>query len=277
VSAYDEALLDDESAQWAFGTGFADPLAGLDPTVPDHVDRAELAATCLRLGDDALVLSQRLAEWCSNAPELEEDVALANIALDLLGQARLLLTRAAVADPALVPSLPAGSPVPAEDALAFFRDADAFRNDPLCELPNGDFGRTVARLLLCSAARLDELDRLRAHPDPVLAAIAAKAVPELTYHRDHAARWVVILARGTDESRARVAAGLAEVWPWYDGAVGETGSEMGGEMGGEAVDQVLAAAGLPRPEPVPRPAVRHLDELLAELQSVARAHPQGRW
>lgn len=265
MSVYDEALLDDESAQWAFGTGFADPLAGLDPTVPDHVDRAALAGTCLRLGDDALVLSQRLVEWCSNAPELEEDVALANIALDLLGQARLLLTRAAVADPGLVPALPAGSPVPAEDALAFFRDADAFRSDPLCELPGGDFGRTVARLLLCAAARLERMERLRAHPDPVLAAIAAKALPELTYHRDHAARWVVVLARGTDESRRRVAAGLADVWPWYDGA------------GGEVVDRVLDAAGLDRPAPAPRPAVRHLEELLAELQSVARAHPRGRW
>lgn len=265
MSVYDEALLDDESAQWAFGTGFADPLAGLDPTIPDGVDRAELAATCLALGDDALVLSQRLAEWCSNAPELEEDVALANLALDLLGQARLLLSRAAVADPALVPALPEGSPVPAEDALAFFRDADAFRNDPITELPNGDFGRTVARLLLCSAARLDRMERLRAHPDPILAAIAAKAVPELTYHRDHAARWVVVLARGTDESRARVSAGLAEVWPWYDG------------VGGEVVAQVLDAAGLERPAERPRPAVRHLDGLLAELQSVARAHPTGRW
>src|SRR6187200_1360778 len=150
-SVYDGLLehhtLTDDS-QWAFGTDFEDPLAGVDTTVPDGIDHAALAAYCLMLGDDALVYSHRLSEWCSRAPDLEEDIALANIALDLLGQARLLLARAAAADPAVVPALPEGSPVPVEDALAFFREAIDFRNVRLVEVDNGDFAHTIARLLL---------------------------------------------------------------------------------------------------------------------------------
>src|SRR6201747_170026 len=135
-AVYDEALLGGDATHWAFGTSFEDPLAGVDTTVPADVDPAELASYCLMLGDDALVYSHRLSEWCSRAPDLEEDIALANIALDLLGQARLLLARAAAADPGAVPVLPEGSPVPAEDALAFFRDEAAFRNVRLVEPVN---------------------------------------------------------------------------------------------------------------------------------------------
>ena len=109
-SAYAGLLVND--AHWAFGTDFEDPLAGVDTTVPDGVDARELAAYCLMLGDDALILSQRLSEWCSRAPDLEDDIALANIALDLLGQARLLLARAAAADPTVVPALPDGRRCP---------------------------------------------------------------------------------------------------------------------------------------------------------------------
>ena len=167
-NAYAELLGSDDS-QWAFGHDFEDPLAGVDTSVPAGLDAGELAQECLRLGDDALVLSHRLSEWCSNAPDLELDIALANIALDLLGQARLLLARAAAADPAVVPVLPEGSPVPAEDALAYFRDAAAYRCTRLVELDNGDFAQTVARLLLVSTARLAEFERLERPPrDPVL-------------------------------------------------------------------------------------------------------------
>src|SRR6188472_2749500 len=152
-SAYD-GLLDHhtvvDDSQWAFGTDFEDPLAGVDTTIPSDVDPEELAAYCLMLGDDALIYSHRLSEWCSRAPDLEEDIALANIALDLLGQARLLLARAAAADPSCVPSLPPGSPVPPEDALAFFRSDHDFRNVRLVEGDNGDFAVTVVRLLLFS-------------------------------------------------------------------------------------------------------------------------------
>ena len=213
-SVYDGLLVND--AHWAFGTDFEDPLAGMDTTVPEGIDARELATYCLMLGDDALVLSHRLSQWCSNAPDLEEDIALANIALDLLGQARLLLARAAAADPSCVPSLPEGSPVPPEDALAFFRSDAEFRNVRLAEADNGDFAVTIARLLLFSTWRLALLQRLVASRDHVLAAIAAKGVKEVTYHRDYAGRWFLTLAQGTDESRSRLLAGLELVWRTHD-------------------------------------------------------------
>lgn len=271
-SAYDGLLVND--AHWAFGTDFEDPLAGVDTTVPDGIDAAELASYCLALGDDALILSHRLSEWCSRAPDLEEDIALANIALDLLGQARLLLARAAAADPSVVPTLPEGSPVPPEDALAFFRDDRAFRNVPLVELPNGDFAETVCRVLVFATHRLALFERLAAHPDAVLSAVAAKGVKELTYHRDFAGRWFVVLAGGTEESRRRLEAGLARVWAHRH--------ELGVDAEADGVlAHVLATAGVAEPDV--RPVVtdgghtEHLGRMLAEMQSVARAHPRGLW
>jgi ring-1,2-phenylacetyl-CoA epoxidase subunit PaaC len=275
-SVYD-SLLGGDPAHWAFGTDFHDPLAGVDTTVPEGLDPAELAAFCLALGDDALVMSNRLSEWCSNAPDLEDDIALANIALDLLGQARLLLSRAAAADPSVVPVLPEGSPVPAEDALAFFREAHDFRNVRLVEVPNGDFAHTVARLLLFATARLAAFERLSSHADPVLSAIAAKGVKELAYHRDYAGRWFVTLARGTDESRRRLLAGLAEVWPLHHELV--TAYDVGSEAH-VVLEQVLAVAGVDRPQAGPMAGRGHTEALslmLAEMQVVARAHPTGRW
>jgi ring-1,2-phenylacetyl-CoA epoxidase subunit PaaC len=245
--------------------------------VPADLDAAELASYCLFLGDDALVLSHRLSEWCSNAPDLEDDIALANISLDLLGQARLLLARAAAADPSLVPGLPEGSPVPAEDALAFFREAHEFRNLRLTEVPNGDFAQTVARLLLFAIVRLAAFERLATHPDPVLSAIAAKGVKELAYHRDYAARWFVTLAQGTEESRRRLLAGLAAVWPLH--AELAAAYDVGAE-GDVVLDQVLAVAAVDRPDLAPMTGTGHteaLSRLLAEMQSVARAHPRGLW
>jgi ring-1,2-phenylacetyl-CoA epoxidase subunit PaaC len=299
-SPYD-GLLEGDDAHWAFGTGFEDPLAGVDTTIPDGVDHAALAAYCLMLGDDALVASHRLAQWCSNAPDLEEDIALANIALDLLGQARLLLARAAAADPGVVPALPEGSPVPPEDALAFFREQDGFRNVRLVEQENGDFAETTVRLLVLATWRLAVLQGLVGSRDAVLAAIAAKAVKELAYHRDHAARWVLTLAQGTEESRRRVVAALDAVWPlrWELDRTHPVEAALAGA--GVAVDpatvavevdavldQVLAVSGLERPD-VPRVGAhggstgrdgRHteaLGRMLAEMQVVARAHPAGRW
>src|ERR1700741_5591034 len=163
-------------AQWAFGTSFDDPLAGVDTTLVDGVDGNDLASYCVMLADDALIAAQRLAQWCTNAPELEEEVALANIGLDLLGQARLLLARAAAADSSIVPALPEGSPVPDEDALAFFRDEPLFRCVRLVELPNGDFAHSIVRLLVFAAYRLAGFQRLEGSRDPVLAAVAAKGV-----------------------------------------------------------------------------------------------------
>jgi ring-1,2-phenylacetyl-CoA epoxidase subunit PaaC len=275
-SVYD-GLLGTDTSQWAFGTDFEDPLAGVDTTVPAELDAGELAAYCLALGDDALVMSHRLSEWCSTAPDLEEDIALANIALDLLGQARLLLARAAAADPSVVPVLPEGSPVPVEDRLAFFREAGDFRNVRLVEVPNGDFAHTVARLVLFATVRLAAFERLTAHADPVLAAIAAKGVKELTYHRDYAGRWFLTLAQGTEESRRRLLAGLTQIWPLYAelAAAYDAGAEVD-----VVLDQVFAVSGVERPDVAPMSGRGHteaLSRMLAEMQVVARAHPMGLW
>ncbi len=298
-NAYAGLLVND--AHWAFGTDFEDPLAGVDTTVADGVDTGDLAAYCLMLADDALVLSHRLSEWCSRAPDLEEDIALANVALDLLGQARLLLARAAAADPTVVPTLPDGSPVPPEDALAFFRDSQDFRNVRLCEVPNGDFAETVARLLVFSTWRLAILQRLTTSRDAVLAAVAAKGVKEVTYHRDFAGRWFLTLARGTDESRRRLVTALAGLWPLHDelflthdverrvaeAGVGVDPATVSDEVA-VVLDQVLAVSGVDRPEVAGLAGVsgrrgrdgmhtEAMSRLLAEMQVVARAHPSGQW
>ncbi|WP_422647383.1 1,2-phenylacetyl-CoA epoxidase subunit PaaC [Actinoalloteichus caeruleus] len=289
--------------RWAHGTGFQDALSGVDDTVPAGVDLPAAARHVLGLADDALVMAHRLSEWCTHAPELEEEVALANIALDLLGQARSLLARAAQLDPGL---RPAGVPghVPDEDALAFFRPAEDYRNVRLVEAPHGDFGHLVARLLVFSTWRLALVDRLSGSRDPVVAAVAAKAVPEVAYHRDHAAGWAVRLGDGTDESHRRVAEGLAEVWPLVEELFATTDAERTAVADGTGVDpattraefadvlsRVCRQATLDPPGMDDRgardaPAVprgrtgRHtaaLRDLLAEMQSVARAHPEGRW
>ncbi len=282
----------DNDARWAFGTGFTDPLHGVDTALPDGVDGGALADCCLALGDDALVAAQRLAEWCTRAPELEEEMALANIGLDLLGQARLLYSRAGQAD---------GSGRD-EDHYAYLRDPSAFRNACLAELPNGDFACSVARLLVLSTWRLALLEQLTGAPDPVLAAIAAKGVKELRYHRQYAAEWVVRLGDGTAESHRRMRAGMARLAPWLgellapDPVLERFGVRP--PMVAEAVTAVLRqvgeAAGLAPPRPVPAEPggsgsesgrglgrdghhSEHLAPLLAELQSLARAHPNGVW
>ena len=298
-SAYAGLVDADPADQWAFGTGFDDPLAGVDTTLPGGVDGTDLATYCLMLGDDALISAQRLTQWCTRAPELEEEVALANIGLDLLGQARLLLARAAAADPAVVPVLPEGAPAPAEDALAFFRDTSQFRCVRLVELPNGDFAHSITRLLLFCTHRLAAMNRLRESRDPVLAAVAAKGVKELTYHRDYAARWFVMLAGGTEESRRRIENAIASVWPFVDelflpppvearlAGVAVDSSSLRDEFDG-VIGQVQRAAKLSVPawRPVALVAGRSgregvhteaLSHLLAEMQSVARAHPSGAW
>ncbi|MGW3412573.1 1,2-phenylacetyl-CoA epoxidase subunit PaaC [Streptomyces sp. NPDC000888] len=264
---------DDSDARWAFGTGFEDPLHGVDQTVPDGIDAGELAAYCLALGDDALVGAQRLAQWCTRAPELEEEVALANIGLDLLGQARLLYARAGQVD----------GTGRGEDAYAYFRDADDFRNVRLAELPGGDFAFTITRLLVLSSWRLAVFERLAVTtPDPVLAAIAAKGVKELTYHRQYAAEWAVRLGDGTEESRRRMRDALAGVAPYMDELF--TGATAVRDEVLAVLRQVTDAAGLVLPEAAPVPGhgregdhTEHLAPLLAELQSVARAHPEATW
>ncbi len=293
TSAYDSLAEEHEGdARWAYGSGFAEGGVQIDAPPPDGIDAADLAAYCLMLGDDALVYAQRLTEWVSNAPELEEDVALANIALDLLGQARTLLARAGHVEGA-------GRD---EDRLAYFRDAAEFRNVILTELDSRvdgelDFATTIARLLAFSSWRLALLHRLQGSRDAVLAAQAAKAVKELAYHRDYAARWTLRLGNGTAESHRRMQAALDGSWPYLDelfaaseierrlahARVAVDPAETRPEVDA-VLDEVLGRATLRRPDVAAAPGdgrngghTKALDELLAELQGLARAHPGAAW
>ncbi len=155
-------------------------------------------------GDDALILAQQLGAWIARAPELEEDVALANIALDLLGHARSLLRYAGTYDGRT------------EDDLAYWRDEPEFRSAWLFEQPNGDFAQTIARQLAASVYLFELYTALQGSADATLAAIAAKAVKEVEYHRDHAVQWTLRLADGTDESRRRMIRAVRDVWPYVD-------------------------------------------------------------
>ena len=294
-AAYQSLADETEDHRWAFGTGFTDPLEGIDMSVPDGVDAAALAAYCLMLGDDALVYSHRLQQWMTRMPELEEETALANIALDLLGQARMLLARAGRAEGARR----ADGSGRGEDELAFFRDEHEFRNVRLVEALDADFAELAGRLLIFSAWRLALFSRLAESADPVLAAIAAKGVKELTYHRDYAAQWVIRLGDGTPLSHGKMQAALGTIWPLVDelfqadpvtAALSGVAADPAGLRGevDAALDTVLAAATLDRPGRAPMARVAgkagrdgvHTEAfgyLLAELQSVARAHPGATW
>jgi ring-1,2-phenylacetyl-CoA epoxidase subunit PaaC len=285
----------DEGRRWAFGTGFTDPLEGIDTSVPDGLDAGALARYCLALGDDALIYSHRLQEWVARLPELEEETAVANIALDLLGQARMLLARAG------------GILGQTEDRLAFFREEQEFRNVRLAEHADRDFAELVVRLLMFSTWRLALFESLSSAPDPVLAAIAAKGVNELAYHRDYAASWVVRLGDGTALSHAKTQAALDTLWPLAGELFrpdAEALATVDPPVFDAVLDTVLATAGLDRPTAAPlapvagsappggRPPVppdttgragrdgvhtEAMGYILAELQSVARAHPDATW
>jgi ring-1,2-phenylacetyl-CoA epoxidase subunit PaaC len=294
-AAYQSLGEDSDDHRWAFGTGFTDPLEGIDASVPDGVDAAALAAYCLMLGDDALIYSHRLQQWMTRLPELEEETALANIALDLLGQARMLLARAGQAEGAARP----GGPGRSEDELAFFRDEHQFRNVRLVERLDADFAELTGRLLVFSAWRLALFGELARSRDQVLAAIAAKGAKELTYHRDYAAQWVVRLGDGTPLSHERMQAALGVIWPLVDElfradpvtaalpGVAADPARLRAEVDG-VLDTVLAAATLERPAAAPTGLVaghsgrdgvhtEALGYILAELQSVARAFPDATW
>ena len=251
------------------------------PTAPTQA----LAAYAMALGDDALVLGHRLSEWITYAPQIEEDIALGNLALDLLGQARTLLTGAGEAESA-------GRD---EDDLAYLRDDRDFRNVQLVEIPNGDFAVTMARQLVFSAYQLELYAALRDSRDPLLAGLAGKAVKEVAYHRDHATQWVLRLGDGTEESSRRMQAGLETVWPYVDELFETTDVERA--LPGIAVDPaslrpawssyldgVLRAATLERPTARWRSRggrqglhTEHLGHLLAEMQHLHRSHPGARW
>ncbi len=288
----------EDHGHWAFGTGFDEPLAGVDTTVPEGIEPADLGAYCLMLGDDALVLAQRLTQWITAAPELEEEMAIGNVALDLVGQARLLLARAGSVGVLGRSRERATASIPDEDALAYFRDPDEFRSTALVAAPNGDFAQTIVRLLVASTVRLAVFARLRGSRDPVLAAIAAKGVHELTYHRDHAARWLLRLGDGTEESHRRAQDGVHAVWPLLADLFSPTDVETRLTAAGVAVDpasvrdevrqvltEVLERATLTVPgwpdDAPPRGRVGEhgpeLAELLGTLQSLAREHPAATW
>lgn len=244
---------------------------------------ADVAEYALWLGDDALILSQQLGMWIARAPELEEDVALANIALDLLGHARSFLHYAGTADGR------------SEDDLAYWRDEDGFRCAWLFAQPNGDFAHTIARQLAASVYQYELYSSLQASSDETLAAIAAKAVKEVEYHRDHAVQWTLRLAGGTEESRERMLRAVADVWPYVDElfrdepvidrleGIAARPSALRAPFD-SVVDAVLAEAGIDRPAGfVSSGGGRRgthfptLGYLLAEMQVLARQHPGASW
>ena len=252
----------------------------------------DVAAYVLRLGDDALVLAQRLCQWAARAPEIEQDVAILNIALDHLGQARSLLSRAGQLEAPHHPDR-----LRDEDDLAFLRDEPDFTNALIMELDGGDFGRTMARQLLVTAYAAPLWTALCHSTDEVIAGVAGKAVKEAAYHLDHARSWVVRLGDGTPESHRRVQTGLEEIWP-YAAELFETDALLDRLVArGVAADpvalqsrwratveQVLAEATLTAPETTWRPTggrvgahTESFGFLLAELQHLHRSHPGASW
>jgi ring-1,2-phenylacetyl-CoA epoxidase subunit PaaC len=237
----------------------------------------------LGLADDALVSAQRMGWWISRAPELEEDVALANIGLDQLGQARTLLTYAGELE----------GEGRSEDDLAYLRDDREFRNVKLVERPMTDFGVAMARLLVFSTYQLHLYRALSTGSDTTLAGIAAKAVKEVAYHVDHATHWVLRLGDGTDESHARMQAALDAEWPYADELFALLDPVLAGRVADPAalrdpvlsdVRRVVAEATLTMPEVSPALGggrqglhTEHLGYLLAEMQHLHRSHPGATW
>jgi ring-1,2-phenylacetyl-CoA epoxidase subunit PaaC len=253
----------------------SDPLADM---------RLRLA---LRLGDTSLVLGQRLAEWVGHSPALEEDLGLANLSLDLVGQARLLLSYAGEIE----------GQGRDEDELAFFRDAPAFVNLTLAEQPNGDFGRTIVRQCLLDAWQLEMYEGLMACSDTRLASIAAKAIKETRYHFRFSSGWLVRLGDGTEESHRRVQDALHELWRFTTElfAADEVDDALAAAGVAPAlaalqprwlarIDEVLQQATLVRPPAVPYQwhgkrgvHTEHLGHMLAEMQHLQRTYPGAQW
>ena len=243
----------------------------------------DIAEYAMWLGDDSLVLSQQLGWWISRAPELEEDIALGNIALDLIGHARSLLHYAGAESGRT------------EDDLAYFRDEPQFRSAHLFEQPNGDFAHTIARQFIAAHYLYELYRRLQASADSTLAAIAAKSVKEVDYHRDHSVQWVLRLALGTDESRRRMITAFSDLWPYVEELFVD--EPLIDRLEGFAVrPSTLRASFDDQIAPVLREAEldvpkgfissgggrrgRHSENLgflLAEMQVLARAHPGASW
>ncbi len=256
----------------------AEDIAAAGLTASDDVARY-----ALRLGDDSLILAQRLGYWISRAPELEEDIALGNIALDLLGHARSFLTYAGTAWGKT------------EDELAYFRDEHEFTTCHLVQLENGDFGQTIAKQILFSIYQYELYLNLSKSSDVTLAGIAAKALKEVEYHVDHAWQWMLRLGNGTEESHRRMQRGLDVAWPYIDELFED--DDLVRSLPGvavlpsslrpafdEAVAQVISESTLSVPD-VEQAATggrrgEHREALayiLIEMQSLARQHPGVTW
>lgn len=249
--------------------------------------RPPLFQYLLRLGDTSLVLGQRLGEWVGHAPALEEDLGLANLSLDLIGQARLLLTYAGEIE----------GRGRNEDALAFLRDAPFFANLTLAEQPNGDFGRTIVRQYLLDAWQLELYEALQTSRDARLGSIAVKALKETRYHAHYSSGWLVRLGDGTAESRRRVVEALEDLWRFTDELfVADEVDERLARAGiapaladlkprwSARIDATLREATLERPAPSPYPwygklgvHTEHLGYMLAEMQHLQRTYPGAHW
>lgn len=270
-------------SEMSFKISAGDALTAEKITEAGEKPAEGIARYAVRLGDDALILAQRLGWWIARAPELEEDVALANIALDQLGHARSFLSYAALAWDKT------------EDDLAYFRGESEFTNLQIVEQPNGDFAATIARQFIVSHYQFELYSRLVNSSDATLAAIAAKAMKEVDYHRDHATQWVLRLALGTEESRHRMIRGLTSMWTFVDEMFRD--DEFVVSLGDVAIlpstlranfdlvtGAVLTEAELEVPDGfVARGGGRDgihtefLGPLLAEMQVLARAHPEATW
>jgi ring-1,2-phenylacetyl-CoA epoxidase subunit PaaC len=257
----------------------------------DQADNAALFEYFLRFGDDRLVLGHRLSEWCGHGPILEEDIALGNIALDLLGQATRALELAAETE---------GKGRTA-DSLAYFREAVEYRNVQLVELPRGDFGYTIARQFFFDAFSVYMVDALQKSTHTELAALAAKAVKEDRYHVRHSSEWVIKLGDGTTESHERIQRSVNELWRFtgelFEGddvdyrmarlGIAPHPREMRAKWD-ELVNDVFSRAKLERPQDMPFARggggsgrtghhTEFLGHMLAEMQIVARSHPGAEW
>ncbi|MGW5942015.1 1,2-phenylacetyl-CoA epoxidase subunit PaaC [Streptomyces celluloflavus] len=241
----------------------------------------------LRLGDDALIAAQRLLQWCARAPQLEEDVALANICLDLLGQARALLTHAGELE----------GRGRDEDTLAFLRTEQEFTHVQLVELDNGDFAVSMAKLLFFTTYQELLYGRLAASTDPALAALAAKAVKESAYHTGHAAAWTVRLGDGTQESHHRMQHAVDTIWPYTHALFTPDALDRAAAANGTGIDpatlrppwheritRTLKEATLTVPDDGWAPGggrqgihTEAFGYLLTEMQALHRAHPGARW
>jgi len=253
----------------------------------DEAQRADLFEYLLRLGDDRLVLGHRVSEWCGHAPILEEDIALSNIALDLIGQANLWLQLAGQVE----------AKGRDQDALAYFREAIDFRNVLLVETPNGDFGDTMVRQFFYSMQAMLVLEQLQRSAHTSLAGIAAKAYKESRYHVRHSGEWIIRLGDGTEASHQRVQRSVNDTWRFtgelfeaddVDRRLAAQGIAVDPSVVRDAwhaqVSEVLATATLTVPNAgFSRRGGRagkhseHLGHLLAEMQIVARSHPGATW